>query len=332
MKVNLISDTTYLMPVCGPHTALSNIAKYLQKEGHEVEINGKSKDYDLVHIHTPGPLGFKWAIQKNIPKVISAYVTPYDVLGDLKFDKLVAGILHKYLVWFYNKADEIITPTNFTASILRQMGVNKKINVISCGVDLEIFKRDTKKAKAFRKKYNIEKDEKIVYCVGAPEPRKGIYTFFKMAKLFPETRFVWIGKFRLGFLQKDNLKIKKFLKSAPPNILLPGFVEDIVGAHSAGNVFFFPSYYENQGIVTLEAAACGNPILVRDIPLYSDGWLKHGKDAFIAKEDEFQFYLKKLLDKPNLLKKGVAKLAKEHSMSNVIKQVLNVYECVVKFK
>jgi 1,2-diacylglycerol-3-alpha-glucose alpha-1,2-glucosyltransferase len=326
MKINLVSDTTYMMPICGPHTVLINTAKYLRKMGHEVDINGNAKNYDVVHIHSVGALGLKWILQNKVPKVISAHVTPYDVIGDIIFDKYLARAIKPYLKLCYNSADEIITPTHFTAGLLEKMGIKKDVTVVSNGVDLEVFKRDENRAKRFRKTYDLAMDRKIVYAVGAPGPRKGIYTFMKIAEKFPDVYFVWVGQPRLGPLQKDSHKIKIRAKTAPKNVILTGFVEDVVGAHSAGDIFMFPTYYENQGIVTLEAAACGNPIVTRNIPLYSDGWLKHRKNAMIVSEDhEFEACIRELLNNPDLLKKGTIALAKEHSMQKVVKQVLEVY-------
>lgn len=48
------------------------------------------------------------------------------------------------------------------------------------------------------------------------------------------------------------------------------------------------SHEETEGIVVLEALACGIPTVVRDIPVYN-GWLREGQNAYKASgTDEFQ--------------------------------------------
>lgn len=48
------------------------------------------------------------------------------------------------------------------------------------------------------------------------------------------------------------------------------------------------SHEETEGIVVLEALACGIPTVVRDIPVYN-GWLREGQNVYKASgTDEFQ--------------------------------------------
>ena len=59
-------------------------------------------------------------------------------------------------------------------------------------------------------------------------------------------------------------------------------------AYCGADAFAFMSHEETEGIVVLEALACGIPTVVRDIPVYS-GWLEAGKNVYKASNtDEFQ--------------------------------------------
>ena len=82
-------------------------------------------------------------------------------------------------------------------------------------------------------------------------------------------------------------------------------------------------------MAVLEAAAVGLPILVRDLPAYR-GWLKHGGNCLIAKDDsELEKYLRELVGNPALRSKlgnGAKALAEKESLlvlANKLKNILN---------
>jgi 1,2-diacylglycerol-3-alpha-glucose alpha-1,2-glucosyltransferase len=106
-------------------------------------------------------------------------------------------------------------------------------------------------------------------------------------------------------------------------------VEDTLGIFNSLDIFVFPSFEENQGMVILEAAAVGLPILVRNIPAYQ-GWLRHGENCLKAKNfGEFEKYLKMLAEDKDLrerLGQNALKLAGENSLERLKEKTLSVYE------
>ena len=66
----------------------------------------------------------------------------------------------------------------------------------------------------------------------------------------------------------------------------PGFVspEELRDAYCGCDVFAFLSHEETEGIVVLEALACGIPTVLRDIPVY-DGWLSDGVQVYKGRDD-----------------------------------------------
>ena len=80
------------------------------------------------------------------------------------------------------------------------------------------------------------------------------------------------------------------MEQAPENVTFAGFVdrETLREAYCGADVFAFMSHEETEGIVVLEALACGIPTVVRDIPVYN-GWLREGQNVYKASgTDEFQ--------------------------------------------
>ena len=97
-------------------------------------------------------------------------------------------------------------------------------------------------------------------------------------------------------------------------------------AYQGADVFAFLSHEETEGIVVLEALACGIPTVLRDIPVY-DGWLEDGKNIYKASNtDEFQRIVMGLLagDLPDLTAAG-RRTAEERSLEAVGERLKDIY-------
>ena len=77
------------------------------------------------------------------------------------------------------------------------------------------------------------------------------------------------------------------MEAAPENVEFPGYVdrERLREAYCGADVFAFMSHEETEGIVVLEALACGIPTVVRDIPVYQD-WLTAGENVYKASNSD----------------------------------------------
>ena len=82
--------------------------------------------------------------------------------------------LGKYLAHMYQKADYVITPSEYSKHLIQSYGVTTPIIAVSNGIDLEKYKKDPKKKKSFRKHFNIQEDQKVVICAGLYFKRKGL--------------------------------------------------------------------------------------------------------------------------------------------------------------
>ncbi len=266
------------------------------------------------------------------PKVASANAVPEET-KTYRFDNIIEPIAENYLPFFYNHADVIIAPTKFTKSRLRELGVKKRIELISNGIDTKKFKYSEKKRKIFRKKYNIKKEDVVVYMIGGICLRKGIDTFLEIAERIPEYTFVWIGKHFLNkFFEKKYGRVERMIKNAPENVLFTGFVDDIISAHCAGDIFFFPSYAENEGIAILEAGSCRRPVIVRNIMPY-DEWLFNNKNCFkFNNEEELEKSIRRLGEDEKLRKRmgrRMRKTAEKKNISKTGKKLIKMYKSLL---
>ena len=231
--------------------------KALTLNNIEFTTDKNDLDYDILHINTiyPDSISMIKQARENNKKIIyHAHSTEEDFKNSFMFSNSFAGLYKKWLVYLYNSADVIITPTPYSKSLLESYDLNKEIYPISNGVDVAQFNPTSKQINEFTQQFHISEEDKLVISVGWLFERKGFDTFVEVAREMPRVKFMWFGDVRLS---NPTSKIKKLLKELPENLILPGYVSgDIIkGAYGRADVFFFPSREETEGIVVLEALA-----------------------------------------------------------------------------
>lgn len=293
----------------------------------------ESLDYDILHINTltPDSLGqIKQARTHNKKIIYHAHSTEEDFRNSFMFSNTVSGLYKKWIVYLYNTADMIITPTPYSKSLLESYNIDKPIYDISNGVNLADFNPTDEQIDKFCQQYHVTAQDKIVVSVGWLFERKGFDTFVEVACQMPDIKFFWFGDIKLS---NSTSKIKKLLKELPDNVILPGYVNgDIIkGAYGRAQVFFFPSREETEGIVVLEALACKTQLLLRDIPVF-DPWLKDQVNCYKGSTNaDFIDLIRKIINKeiPLTIEEGY-KVAQERELSKIGKKLKYVYDKVLE--
>ncbi|TSC90972.1 MAG: group 1 glycosyl transferase [Parcubacteria group bacterium Licking1014_17] len=284
---------------------------------------------DILQINTPW-LKSIWLIKKAKSKgkkvIIWAHVTAEDIRGVFRFSGFLSVLAKIYLKYAYGQADMVFCPSEYTKSLLVAYGLPaEKLRAQSNGVDLKKFYKDEMRGELARRQYSLS--GVVIGNIGLAIPRKGINTFLYLAEKFPGNRFMWYGKIY------NPLFVKALPKTIPANVNFTGYVDDVLAAFNSLDIFIFPSYEENQGMVILEAAALGLPILVRDIPVYR-GWLVHEQNCLKAKnDDEFRICLDRLLKDADLRKRlgeQAQKLAEENSLPVMAAKTMDIYQKLLK--
>lgn len=314
----------------GMGTNVPMVARELEKIGVKVLMNQPKGDYDVLHLHSPLPDSFLWALRRRKagkPLVVHGRHLPELVKGGFIGGSLFYPIARSYSVKFYNLGDVVVGATPYVAKSLARDGVKGPFKVIPNGINREVFARDEAAGAKFRERFGVLPHQKLVLSVGLRIPRKGVDTFVKMSDQFstrPDVKFVWVGA--------SEALLQDALDDTPRgNVLFPGHVpfEDIVGVYSAADVFVFPTRAESYGNVMLEAASCGCPLLIRDIPVYEE-WVRDGEHCLKARTDEdFVDKLKMLLDDDSLRTryvKGARLLASEHDIKKTAIMLKELYE------
>ncbi len=263
-------------------------------------------DYDIIFSHywISGVAGKRIQQLWNIPQVMM-----YHTLGIVK-NKLCIGKPEPKLRIKTEKilardCQAIIAATEQEKEqlIFCYGAEEDKIKVIPGGVNLELFRPHDKRQSRMRLGFN---NEKIILFVGRITPIKGIDSLIKAVGYLKNKqgiegiKLVIIG----GDVHSQPLifKLKKLaddlqLKDA---IDFRGLVrqEELPYYYSAADVCSVFSYYESFGLVTLEALACGTPVVGRDVGIMREvikqketGWVLNANQSYQELANKLAFFL-----------------------------------------
>ncbi len=319
MKICLYPGGIEHFKMGGIKTAYVNKRLALELNTVDYTVRPFHGSFDILQLECPTPQSVFYALwaRKNKKKIVmGTHITAEDYMETFTFSKMTSSFLKRYLKWYYSLADVLISPSEYTKDLILGYGIKKPIYVLSNGVDPSFLNQSLGQ--------NQEKNEKpVVGTVGFVTKRKGVCTFSYVAEQCPTYHFTWAGAMHGGLLF-DVTSMR-----TPKNVTFLGYVEDIKKVYASFDVFLFPSYEENQGIVLLEAASFGLPLIIRDLPVYS-GWLVDGENCLKCKDDsQFVEQLKRVLSDVSLRKKlgkNARKLAEDHNLKHIGKQLLSYYE------
>ena len=327
MSIYLYRGGEKLVGRSGVGQAIRHQAECLSRCGLPV-TDRFAPDTNAVHINTVLPDAVVTALLARLRgrKVVwYGHSTMEDFRGSFRGSDLLAPLFRRWLTFCYGLGDVVLTPTPYSRRLLAGYGLRKPVYSLSNGVDVDFFHPDAAAKDTFRKRYHLGANEKTVISVGHTIARKGLPEFLELARRMPDVRFLWFGWTDPRLVPAA---ITRAIRNAPPNVLFPGFVdrERLREAYQGADVFAFLSHEETEGIVVLEALACGIPTVLRDIPVY-DGWLEHGKTVYKASNtDEFQRIVMGLLDKtlPDLAAAG-QQVAETRSLEAVGERLKEIY-------
>jgi len=219
--------------------------------------------FDAIHAFRALPEGLVgWAVARLTfrPLVTYAHGEELTTWGNGGKFKVMRFVLHH--------SDEVIANSEHTRDTLLHMGIAAdRIAVIYPGVDVEVF-RPGLDTKGLRESIGIAANEKLVFSVGRLQRRKGFdHLIDALAELRGRGLPVALAIAGVGD-DRDYLRTRIEAHAAQRHMHLLGAVgaADLPRWMNACDVFAMPNREidgdnEGFGMVFIEAAACGKPVV-----------------------------------------------------------------------
>ncbi len=214
-------------------------------------------EIDVVHAHTPfgvGLSGLRVAHGSELPVVVS-YHTPAEEYATYLNGRLanrIVNVASTYEEWFLNRADHIITPSESTRDQLESR-VDGPITTVPNGIDTERF-APTETAE-FRERFDLP-DGPLIGYTGRHGYEKRLCDIIDATEDLDVTVV-------FGGDGPARSRVEARAATTETDVRFLGFLDrdDLSAFYSALDVFAFPSPIETEGIVALEANACGTPVV-----------------------------------------------------------------------
>ena len=332
MKIHVISETPFIMKATGVHTAfMEHIELLREKDDIEVVVNDEGTG-DIFHGHTYG-LYYIWKGRKyKGRRVFTAHVIPDSIKGSLPAWGLFMPFIRLGLKIVYSYADVCIAISPMVEKAIRDSGAKTRIVNIYNPVHIETWKRTVENREKGRHSLGIKEDEFVVLGVGQLVRRKGVDDFLDIAEAIPGVKFVWAGGRPFGGLTEGIKRIDDRFRNASANFIHAGPVEleDMPLIYAAADLMLFPSYQENCPLAPIEAAACGMPVIYRDIEeykyLYENPYLK------ASDKEEFIRLTKRMINDKEFYDEGVRiseQLLRQFDKNIIREKLISVYQSLV---
>jgi glycosyltransferase involved in cell wall biosynthesis len=212
-------------------------------------------------------IAIKTAKKMNIPVVAHWHLQPENLISNNPLLAYAKKALYMYLLYFFNKSNLIICPSEFARKMLIAQKVKIPTKVISNGVSLKQFTLlPPEEIDYVFNKYGLDKKKRYLIMLGRLASEKNLTTAIRAMPLIQtkmsDVELLIIGK---GHLYSQLKRLVKKLKMSDQIHLLNKVPnEDIAPLLNTGSLFVHTSLIELECIAVLEAMACGLPLLISD--------------------------------------------------------------------
>lgn len=299
---------------------------------------------DVVHVQVSDPIGLSvvgWARKAGVPVVTTEHNQPEVLTEPLKMPGIVRrpvnALLYVYFRNRQNKSDFVTMPTEQAIRNLLSRGdIGVPIAAVSNGVDLSHYAPGVPKETIYHK-YGIVKDVPTVLYVGRVDPEKKvgvvIEAFKQARKVLPNIQMVVVGD------GVDKVRLEKLVGKDELPVRFAGRVvgDDLYELYRVGTLFATASPIETQGIVLIEAAASGLPLIAVNAGAVEEV-CQNGVNGYLCKVGDINGIAEamcKILSDTKLqakFAKASEEIAHEHDFEKTLDKFINIYNRVIDRK
>ncbi|MDD4287919.1 MAG: glycosyltransferase [Candidatus Peribacteraceae bacterium] len=293
---------------------------------------------DVLHTHTFGSIGFRavWSAKRlHAPLVGTEHTLPAEYAHYFHLDYVWArNALKRFAARYYQKCDAVTAPSHAVAEELRSDGVTKPIRVIENPLETGIF-RPLPDSAGLKKQWGITKTAVLSFGRLAKEKNIGelLEAFALLRKNGTDAELVIIGS---GPAERDLRAQVATLKIGDATRFLgTRRGEELSQAVNATDVFAITSRSENQSMTTLQAMACGLPVIgvnCGGLPEY----IRDGENGFIVESGDTHALATRLAgllsdaaQRKTLGERG-RQMAAEHAPERIVERMEELYSSIVK--
>jgi len=289
--------------------------------------------FDVIHIQEPGSLGVTALIISkimHIPTVGAQHTMPEQFatfFGPLyAFGLFCAKLLSRTVYGHYTA---IMTPTKTMANYLKRIGITVPITAVSNGIDIKKYIHAPPDFWA-KVPFTLPRHKVCIGYLGRIDKDKHLDIAVRaMGETDPAVHLVIAG---FGKEQAALVALAGALHVQNKITFIGSLNEpQIIELYHRMQCFVIPSPVESQSIVTLQAAACGLPIIAADAGALPE--LVHdGINGYLVKTDDIHAFAQKMSDlakhAPLRKKFGLAsrKVAILHDKPLVLHTLEKLYE------
>lgn len=296
----------------------------------------KRSDPHVIHIHSPIVLGniaqiLAGGLRK--PVIATNHYLPINMSRSLSVDPFFGRpfntITYTYLVNFCNRFEYVTAPTATALNLLYEHGLRAPAGVISNGIDLKKY-TPGERNEAVLQRLNLPKDRPIVLHVNRLNYEKRVDVLIEAAsKMMSNGHIALVGA---GPAEGD-LRAQAEQLRVTDRVSFLGFVRDadLLALRRSSDVFAIPSEADLQSLATMEAMACGLPIIAANSYALPE-LAHHGENGYVfqpGNSDELAGYIDQLLGDAALRKemgqKSLGIIAKHDRI-----QVLDKWEALYR--
>lgn len=196
----------------------------------------------------------------------------------------------------YNSMDGIVCNTEPLKRALIDMGVTRRVDVIPNGVNLDRFRpsQTSDEVQALRAKFGIHPGEQVIIAVGGIMSRKGsdilVQAFTQLNRERKNTRLLFVGPRQPGeethhLAFQNRLDTLVAESGVADRIHFVDLTDKVADYLRAADIFVLASTREGLPNSTIEAMACGKPVVMTPFVGLSDDLGKPGREYLLTERN-----------------------------------------------